>query len=79
MVVFACLNRQELPKFGLDIHSYNDTINTLFYFSYFDLQNKEKEGKISRPFKYRLDNPMPVDVKSFFDKVRSGSIPKFFV
>ena len=77
-VRFGCLLREDLPKFGLEIFDENRNGHSLFYFSYFDLFTK-KEAKISRPIRYKLDNPLPQDVEKFFFEVRAGKHSRHFV
>jgi len=77
-VRFGCLHREDLPKFGLEVFDENKHGHSLFFFSYFDIFSK-KEAKISRPIRFKLDNPLAQDVEKFFHEVRAGKHPRHFV
>lgn len=74
---FGCFSREELPKFGLEIHNYNTDSHTVFFFSYYDIFTKQ-EGKISRPFRYKLENPQtPEQVENFLKEVKAGKVSRY--
>lgn len=74
---FGCFSREELPKFGLEIHNYLEPKQTVFFFSYYDIFNK-KEGKISRPFRYKLENlGTPEQVETFLTDVRANKVSRY--
>ena len=75
---FGCMSREELPKYGLEIFDQNKNGHTLFFFSYFDMFSNN-QGRISRPYKYQLDNPLKHDFKKFFYEVKEGKHQRYFI
>lgn len=79
-VKFGCMSKEELAKFGVEIYDPNPHGHSVYYFKYFDMVNGKKiEGKVSRPFKYKLENPIPGELEKFYNEVRAGKVPKYYM
>lgn len=89
-VKFGCLNPKSVDRFQLELMSATDfkikeaqkevgseKLEVLYYFSYWN-KDSQKFAPHLRPFKYRLIQPSPEDVSSFFEKIQSGEAERYY-
>ena len=76
--IFGCMNRSQLPSYGLELWTHEAQQNTVFFWSYYDLFTQQ-EGKVSRPFRYKLDIDSPDEIEKFYNLVLAGKVRKFYI
>lgn len=76
---FGCFSREELSKFGLEIYDKVPLDHTVFFFAYSDLKDETKEAKISRPFRYRLDEAADDNIEPFLQGVLAQQVPRYLI